>query len=1582
MWNEDDLSQLSSAIDQALDEAMATKPKDYERLIKLSEAQTLIQRRQPGDDLDALIAKVMELVGNELVGSALGQTARVAPEEKARPAPPPAIPEQPPEPTKVASAPADGTSVKQAPPTPDHVEVRPAPRSEQLDDTQAAALLVELRTLLADEPSELDQLPAYLGRLQAHLERIKNLGWEHLQEVRSAEERLEVLKSIRAVAAEVERLTGRLDVAAQTLDLGEADRVRDKARSLPGVERDPVTRVLMHQRSREYERLCPALARQLFGRIIVLIDLIDVRRQELSAKLNIYITKKAAGTKEAVEESLSDLRDLETKGVATVPSASGVPTSRAAAYNSTLEELLVLCQSEAQRLNKEAECFWKDYQEALENHECEKQESHLDSAEERCKTSASFLVSTYFGPVEKKKLEQEIRDQEALWRKVTKEINTRWTNAQSAHTWYDQARDEQDPIQALKYVQEAEKLFPCLTGLSSRKSSLVEEIIRRLKAASETLGAEMTSLNQQRQYGESLKKAASFAERLALIPADVGAQIEPFDLSFGSPDPMTTTIDSVGTLRAWRADCDKRTRDEQNSYRVFDQRAQRIKQRSPQLDPTTQELDPAWLAELKQQFSVQDLQTFADEWEQIVDELTTKAGPRANYHRAQARFDQNHQDPQIVGLLKKVPPEAADYKNAQDLLRRHMLAIAMTEVRWLLAYPEPASAAEGSESTWPEKLSLAGLTTDREDWLRMVRSKVREAQGKLADDAEDRTLREELQSALTAAETLYAMQANMQAFVHRAQFEKARAELIKQDGRGDAATAAGLRWLRQDLRRQWRGYTMDTIRRLIKLGAEHGCQPVGSPTLSELERASDLINELETAGFTEDGDGQLKDCVRRVWRLAAIRADLGIDLTEATDVTVQTLLDGKAPATVWRSLHRHLHELRRTPAMSPQEQKAADALYAPVLGYAALEMRLDEALAFLEEERQRSSDLRQHPALCSMLVLRLMEQPDGEERANELVSELRVSGRSARRLADALSLVIDAFRYYEEGNMPLAIDTLDAGTGRLKEIAPDFAPVMDVALEDTKTEWRGLLGEALLREASERESRGVSGIDTFVVLSGAKRAAELLPAGDRRASGVVERLRDQAREELETLRSEIEDWLASPPERFAAAVAKGLELKSYLQDALGPDYKSETPPRARWQSTAARAPADIASRLNDRMDRLQRAQREVQTLEAQVRQLFKTTPKANWRWHEKEEQTPYRELRREAERLVSIDTLFGGEPMPAEQEQLRKLIDTLDETVTKISSVFERFRAGFEGDTYANAGDFDRASELLDSIKIHVEDYDRQVRDCLSELQWEGLSVSLDQFFLVYDHLARPQRVDGQWTQPPAQELRSRIVAVTQLNGRKQSWQTWQSRTDTTRGLLEELNDGFENARKALLRQGHLSRAVALVEDQDPATTTHGAGASSDTIPGLLRDLGKQRQAAQDPPACQLAHKSAQKLADFDPDPDASYEIQQCWNTVRQASRLEIAPAWQAYLGAIIAQAEQDLQVLRELCRAQRDALDALLKVMDQHVKYVPDNNATVKTQRNYDELIRQAEAIDRDDDLVKGHRNRYGRRQSKPSKR
>lgn len=1553
MWTEKTFIRIEGIIRDACTAAL--NQGNWARLEQLSQAQKLLgTRKQPHVDLAVLMAKVQELAGEDLLAPVLTEQGL----DEASPQPQVEASHQPPGPggEDVSSWVPLGKLLSESHPT----RVRTSEEERRL-----AELLIELRTWLQKEPADFDEISHYEGRLQRLRDAIEELE-PTSQEASRAQEKLSILREIRGYYERLVSLQVEIQAASTKKDLFEAKRVEQTLKALPGFERDEAGEY-REGKIRTYARAFPVLTSKLFDKFGQVQKEIGSRLTEIDYEFRKFVTRFQVGTKEELEGALDDLLEYERLGIARVPHPARPEEliDRGIAIADTKKRLLDLCLAEARRLYKEAEEQWKHYNDSAGRADCVEEEGYLRIALERCNTGLNFAVSKH---LDHKELREEKEKLESLKAKVTREQKNRQEREAQARKWYDRALASRDVIEQLDAYLNAAETFPCLAGLTDILSTQRRRVAYFLSQQAHELVQEIDQLRIERAYDQIEAKIALFRQKISALADDLSLPIGQIP-AYGE-EPQPGRVETVKDLRAWLSNYGTYIRQEKIAWTRFQERIRHIEQLEPKTNALG-DLDENWLRDLERDFHPDDLRRFAKEWDQAKSTLARKAGALTAYRLAKEKFERDSLDPEIEGLLAGLGKEDANYDDAQRMLRLHRAYVHLNRAKARLRYPTKETPEGG----------VAGLTKAPDQWRQEVTAALQEITPALSDLSAD--LQREVEIVKTVADTLYRLQRQLHDLIGSQQFKKAFHKLEDYEERdADALLLEGLRWLRMDLRRQWRAARLDYIRTFALQDIATGCQPASSTSAEALKRSLDYLQELEQHGFTEDGDGPLRNCLLRLWHQQAIRDLLGKDLAALSDAEWPTLLARRREG--WKDLFDHLQGLLRLgEGLDAREREIAEKVRALALGRYALDASRRNALEFLQEARSKHEELSEDPLVCSLLVLRYMDSPEGLEQARKVVEGLRGGNRLSQRLAEALGLVVDAHGYQRDGDLEIAVDTFNVGIERLKELMPDFVAVLDEAAHETKAQWNKALGEKLLSEALDmerqlsREKAQRSGYTpVFRALHTARRAQTLLPGRDNRVEGLVSRLLERADKVYDQLHEDVTKWLETPPQRLEKAIQQGRELEGYIKEVLGPEYRPGDPRSLTGRRSTSAGDGDqrFQAQVQDleavqaQLAVWETAQREVERVHKRLREVLE----GNWRWNTDPRATPKRELYEVRRGLrEKVEPAFVTE-LPPEVEALRRFIEAFDEAVEEIAPLFEQFRESFEGDTYKSERDLTTAKAQLQGLGQMMAARERTLRELASQAELQGVRVVLDPFFLVRDLYGRPRSWGESWVESASEDIKSLDQARERLEDRLRSWQEWQNWTQKTLECQARLQNSLAKARKAAQPQGRkLGLACRMLGDADlPPGNEH--------IPALIADLERQLRTIPEPPMCQLAYRAARHPDNesvYEPDREANEDLWRAWERVRQAtSRLGVRDAWKEYLALQIRQAKKQVEDLRGLCDRRAEELKRLINEMNDHVRH--HRKPSSKSEETYAELLEKAEAIDEEDTEVKGHRTRFEGRQ------
>ncbi|MBC8492363.1 MAG: hypothetical protein H8D43_01155 [Chloroflexi bacterium] len=1128
-WTEEEITQLRDSLKQELDAAI--NQSEWKRLGTLSEALRLMDQRESNTDLDVLAKQVEALVGEDLILQAL--EAPPGPQDGEEVISPVA---QEPEP-----APAEEVSLP-VPPTSENVtealqEREALPEAElpsPLDPELQAALqplLEQLRDLRDEEPQDLKDLPGYIGRLQRLTQDIMQVAPQSPEAIQATGE-VALLHEMQRLADETRRGRRTMQTAQERLDLGQASKARKGADTL-----------LRRAGDERYAGSFFALASRMRDEAEELANQAETVRQDVAAKLRLYLTRRYLDVREKLESQLDDLDELVRLGVPTIPTdlTSEVVEDTVQVYGDLRVRLLTLCMTEAQRLYSEAQEYLGE---------------DLDTARERCETGLGFAQS---GHIKDSKDAQDVTDKiQALLKEISKWEERR----EEARQWYDQATHAENAFVALNALARAESLFAWLHGLKEERERWLGLLQNQLQTSVQSAISKANALAQARQYPGALDVLNEVRVTFARLPPEV------------EPD--------LRELKQPLSEEEQKIKDEHMAWLVFEPRLNRLKQLSPRV--VEGNLDEKWLQELEQQFDPEDLQRFGREWNDLKADLAVRAGDQARYNEALTRFQENPLDKSIITLLSGISDPSL-HEDAQRLLRRQRAHAALDEAH--------------------QKLANRGLVEDPDirAWLRTISRDARAARVN-ATEKEDTGIASEAQTVIDGIQRLSSLQEEISKLARRGEYVDAW-KLVEPEMASegwDPLVVNGLRWLSLDLRRRWRNERMTFVSDRVLADVEPDCQPQSGVQLEDLRRAAAYVEELEEGGaLTEDGDGLIAECVHRLWHEAEVAEILGTDPTNASEDTVASLVEKRN--VDWHRLLEHLEVLaHHTRGYSSASRSALERLRIVALGHYALNQPRSIAIERLQTEREQHSRLREDPLVCGILALRELEAPEGREAVQQLVEELRDLGRSAQRVADALEMLLHAYELHDSGDLELAIAYMEVAAGTLRELVSDFGSGIDEAVQDTALRWRRALGEELLNKALQREPT-TEGLETFAVLCDARRAEELLGA-DPRVVALIERLLGKVGQALSDLHEKVDELLKDSPTRLEKAIQDARQLEGYLKEVVSPDYRSVG---ARRRSAADAQLEVLAQDLEDlqvQLDMWEKAQRGVQAARKELRRLL------------------------------------------------------------------------------------------------------------------------------------------------------------------------------------------------------------------------------------------------------------------------------------------------------------------------------------------------------------------------------------------
>lgn len=1531
MWTEQAIALLIEKLQHGSKEAVDRN--QWDRLDELSAALKLISARVPGANLDALVAQITRLAGEDLVRRAALESGLTEPVawaagpgatvEKPSPAADITSPvvgeEKPSKPAAESSGAARRSESASVPPStgaePPRQEVPSspsmAPPPPEIQE-KLGPLLHDLIQLSEEQPGDFDAVPDFLGKLQRALGKVDELC-QGTSEVAQARARVALLREMVRIRGDLVEIGAAAARAKEYLLLKDATKARDDVNKQLEEFKKDVER---------YAQVYPQLTAKLQNQFQQLKTAVIETRDSIGSELRIWLTKNLSSRRETLEAQITDLEELHRKLVPDIPTdLVEDKTERTVTQIGDLKlKLLAECTNEAKRLYGEA----KDQLERGE----------LATAKERCETGLTFAQSpTILHDPDAEVWSSQLQD---LLRNVEERISARDQIRQQARTLADEAMRIADPVQALKMLAQAEALFPGLPGLATNKTTLADSARTILHSAARKALEDAAGLARRRLYAEAIEVLAKAQERLDPLPKDIV-------IAFGElavptyQETHQVSVDSPAALRELLLQREQELRSESIAWLDFQKQLESFARRAPRVRDGM--LDEEWLAKEEARFASVDLQRFSGEWRSALDELAKKAGAQASYQAAAQRLDKNPVDAGVTDLVQQALGQADHesqlFKDAKELQRRYEF-----NVHW---------------NRFNELLASEGLVTNVNKWVADIESAAASVRATVGE--REKPLLPQVDALVALAHALRRLKTESDNLEKSKGYAAAwdRLKLVNSSGKTDdpdepLRTSKGLSWLRSDLGKRWRSHCLKSIDPGVLRSVDGGCRPEPGVTLAKLKEALGYLDELRgVPELTGDGDGTRAECIRYLWRSAELQELIGAPLEGIDDRLIEDLL--QQDRVDWRALLDHLAALLAEPGRLPGKVRPSlERLRSLALGLSALYMPRAAAITFLEERRQQDS-LRHDPAICALLTLRLLEAPEGEESALVLVKELRDAGWGAQALGDALAQLIDAYTCQRAGDMELAIATLEEGLSALRGLAPELARVLERALANTQATWRRILGEKLLTDALKDEA-DAEGMKAFEVLRALRRSEELL-GDNRRAQAVIARVRAKAKSAFDELHREASRLAGSVPGRLQDGIQEARKLEGYLNEAVGPTAGTPGKGVSRTADSELQQLEGDLKQVHKRLDEWESAQRGLETARRALQRLLE---EEHWAWNNDPRRTPLRELREIKVRLTELENKFGAD-VPPEFRNFQLFVRALEAAVGEVSGPFEIFRTGFEGDTYQNEQDFIDARQALAEVRQKAQEQQRLLRERARETQWVGSPIDLDRFFLIHDYIGRPQLRENTWFEGTDEDLSSPSAAATRLESRYRNWHDWGEWTAQSIQLLETLQDDLANAERSL--RGGVRKARQMASEQIPLT---------------LSSIQLKQAGMPAPPMTRLARQAAGNVGAFQPDPDAVAEVLRTWQEIRQASRHGVRKAWHEYLTAELKEVESQRRKLEDACQRKQDQLVSLIREMDAHVRQ--SRRATSYSQETYEDLLRRAEDLDPEDPQVVGHRQQFESRQ------
>ena len=1390
----------------------------------------------------------------------------------------------------------------------------------------------KLRMKRRQPPRDVQDLEVYVQELSKVLDKLGDEGWREM-EGQSAHQELTLL----------ELALKRLQIA-QGLQTQAGDAAKGK--SLVGI-----TRVLRQaeqiendtQLDRALQKEFSSLYHSLNAKITETKEEIDLKRRRLADNLRQFITVVSGLKRDELTEKLQIFQKQRQDGATDVPIDPNDPVYANIKTRETdigptanLEDVersvrsavIKLCLKEAARLKVDSEKYL--------------QQDKLSMACERYEAAKGFA---YTHGVESAPELKTIQEEFDL---LEHQISERKQQAQKAQDILDAIKFDLDAETKLRQIHKAESLFPAVSGLDPAKKLAVSEWQNELKLKLERLQDSCKLKARYRNYDAGIADVTQSRNNITRSEA----------LADWAGTNVTPYLKTLSQMES-----------ELNAEKVAWDHFNSIKKQVLTKEPPTRRggLDEQIL---KRQFNLDErhLERFAPEWQSLKDELSHNIGASAVLQQARDRFSDDPTDIEVRDLLSRILDDESFGVEARQLLQKHEAKVALEAARRYFHCSFPSDK--------DEQVPAVGA----EVWRQLVQAEINklDAYAQRTPDEQIATQVKQLREAVNFLVQMRKQNANLWS---QNCFNELWTILNDQESENEF-TADGLKSLLIEVKKRWQTHVYEQLKNsLFENLSDHSISVRESIRITDINQMQQELKGLEACGLLDfHNAGPIFDRLQTLAHEAVLGRLLGPDIRilpvwqldkEELKKWIQTASNQGLRPQQWQDLLQEIEALRgRSGVGSRITTEVANELWFVALIYYAGHGAASDVINLIEQKREESDWLAVDPILCGLLAMRYLnpfrrdENDQDDKRLQVLLASLELRGQtqSLRDLLRALKQMQTAWSHWQQENyitadreLNSAVATLYAPAGKGGD-GEDYQEALSEAKNWLLDDWRKYACQKLRQDLQKTD-----GDEPFAVFDRLRivEAAQRMCKSDMDLLGTEAIIRKQAKGAYERLSEATVHLLAQSTANIEDAIGKGerllVNLKTALEVGPGPGTVSRLDKRLQEDRES----------LEERMAAWKRAKRLLQSQSDELKNLFMNE---EWQWNDDLRARPNKELADLRKELGNARKQLR-QSVPTELQEWDKLLETLEEQCRTIGDCYQGIRNSFAIDKLASKSDFDTLLNKADELSRKIGEGNGRIDKQLHKTQ-ASFSIDLGlHHFTIYNQRPKSKLAAGKEEHPYPADI-DRIdefkqVVIEQRNN-YQEWRTWRDKAIT--GLVAART--WEKDVRNALKNGQLQNAAAKFGEL-PETEREGRC--------LLDTL---RKAIPLSPLSGGALDAAHDTSDYDP--VATDDLPEIWEQIERADRRRVRAAWENFLTKEEHRFKNSVNAFKKDIEDKTGELEKIIGNIEnliQHFRRLRPGLFREEVERpsqtqlqQYDELLTQAQAIDRTDKRVIGLRYRYDR--------